>query len=74
MGVRAGGDHDPVDPRGEDTLEGVGGLGTDGISDLPRDGGHRVADDEGVHGGQPAQRLGVEGADPAEPEQSEAHT
>ena len=56
----------PADQR----LGRVRGLRAEPLGHRGGDGGHRVGDDEGVDHVEPGQRLGVERADPAEPDQT----
>ena len=67
-------DHDTVDPRGEERF---GGIGAGGLAEPSRhrvDGSiDRVGDDELVDVVEGSEGVGVEGADPAEADESDAH-
>jgi hypothetical protein len=73
VGVGPGGDDDAVDPRPQQGVGRGGRLRPQAVGDLGRQAGDDVGDDERVDHGQAGQGVGVELADPAQPQQSEAH-
>lgn len=73
MGGGGGGDDDAVQAGAQEAVEVGGVLGTEfegQVVGLAFDG---VVEDDPLHGGQSDQGLGVEGADPAGTDESDAH-
>jgi hypothetical protein len=67
------GDDDAVDTVGDELIRGVSGVRAHELGDRRGDRGDGIRDDERVDGGEAGQGAGVEGADPAEADQAQAH-
>ena len=59
-----------VDAAADQRRRGVRGLGAEPFGDRRGDRGHGIGDDEGVDPVEVGQGVGVERADPAEPDQT----